>query len=50
VESNVSEVRGYFERSLLRGKVVKFKLRRGRQPVGKVLCLPEGATKPSKCA
>ncbi len=32
------------------GKVVKFKLKRGKQPVGKVLCLPEGASKPSKCS
>jgi hypothetical protein len=31
------------------GKVVKFKLKRGRNPVGKVLCLPPGAAKPSKC-
>ena len=31
------------------GKVVKFKLKRGKNPVGKVLCLPPGAAKPSKC-
>jgi hypothetical protein len=31
------------------GKVVKFKLKRGTNPVGKVLCLPPGAAKPSKC-
>ena len=31
------------------GKVVKYKLTRRRQPVGKVLCLPPGVTKPQKC-
>jgi hypothetical protein len=31
------------------GKVVKFKLKRGKNPVGKVLCLPPGAAKPSTC-
>ena len=31
------------------GKVVKFKLKRGQHAVGKVLCLPIGANKPSKC-
>ena len=31
------------------GKVVKYKLKRRKQPVGKVLCLPEGAKKPRKC-
>ncbi len=31
------------------GKVVKWKLKKGRQPVGKVLCLPEGANRPRKC-
>ena len=31
------------------GKVVRWKLKRGKQPVGKVLCLPEGARKPRKC-
>jgi hypothetical protein len=30
------------------GKVVKFKLKRRKDPVGKVLCLPVGKTKPRK--
>ena len=30
------------------GKVVKFKLKRRKDPVGKVLCLPLGKTKPQK--
>jgi hypothetical protein len=31
------------------GKVVKYRLKRRKQPIGRVLCLPPGATKPSKC-
>ena len=31
------------------GKVVRWKLKKGRQPVGKVLCLPEGANRARKC-
>ena len=31
------------------GKVVKYKLERRKQPVGRVRCLPPGATKPVKC-
>ena len=30
------------------GKVVKFKLKRGKDPVGKVRCLPPGKNKPRK--
>jgi hypothetical protein len=30
------------------GKVVKFRLKRGKDPVGKVLCLPLGKTRPQK--
>ncbi len=31
------------------GKVVKYNLKRRKQPVGRVLCLPPGTTKPAKC-
>ena len=31
------------------GKVVKYPIRKGKFPVSKVLCLPEGAKKPRKC-
>ena len=31
------------------GKVVKYRIKRGKIPVGKVLCLPEGKKKPRKC-
>ena len=31
------------------GKVVKYKLKRRKQPVGRVLCLPPGTVKPVKC-
>ena len=31
------------------GKVVKYKLKRRKQPVGRGLCLPPGTTKPVKC-
>ena len=31
------------------GKVVTWRLKRGKQPVGRVRCLPPGATKPTKC-
>ena len=31
------------------GKVVKYKLRKGRIPVGRKLCLPLGASKPARC-
>lgn len=31
------------------GKVVKYRIKRGKIPVGKVLCLPQGAKKPKKC-
>ena len=30
------------------GKVVKFKLKRRKDPIGKVLCLPNGKNKPRK--
>ena len=31
------------------GKVVTWRLKRGKQPVGRVRCLPPGTTKPVKC-
>ncbi len=31
------------------GKVVTWRLKKGKQPIGKVRCLPEGTRKPRKC-
>jgi hypothetical protein len=31
------------------GNVVRYRIKRGRIPQGRELCLPVGATKPSRC-